>query len=366
MGYQVMRAKNFRVIGDQLLHDAHLILHAQNSPVFERDPLDYLMNMAADNPQDLGESVVISTDLVWVLEDGREVDYEKTSDDIQYEDGRPVTAITPYPLLRPGSFHNVDFVMEGNLTPHGLYAQFASAMLADSVHSDLMNLFNSVDAVREQYNIPIEILPDKLIQVGNAYLHRLGLGEKLTMSHQELQALEASTTETAPAADLPPLDNTPPDFQTQLDALAQRVEQSAAVEHNTVSLSPEEYARLLGLETQLATLTQQLHQLFQLMAGLQGNYEALHENQQLLNQKLKVLNNEQVQVVPVPNSAQSIQMGQLIPYDVLDQQPIHHSQRAHDFAKPADGFSPVLPSTDNNPMGRLMSNVNRRTQAKQS
>lgn len=177
MGYQVMRAKNFRVIGDQLLHDAHLILHAQDSPVFERDPLDYLMNMADDNPQDLGESVVITTDLAWVLNDGSEIEYWKDAEATP----QPQSSRFDYPILRPVTFHNVDFVMEGNLTPDGLYSQFANAMFADSVHGDLMTLFNNADVVRQRYHIPIEALPNKIVQVGNSYLHHLGLGETLTM-----------------------------------------------------------------------------------------------------------------------------------------------------------------------------------------
>jgi hypothetical protein len=365
MGYQVMRAKNFRVVDNKLLHDAHLILHAQDSPVFDRDPLDYLMNMAEDNPQDLGESVVITTDLMWVLENGSELAYWEDQGNA-IPTPQPQNSLFDYPILRPQKFHNVDFVMEGNLTPEGLYSQFATAMFADSVHSDLMTLFNNVDDVRQRYNIPIEVLPDKLVHVGNSYLHHLGLGENFTMTAEQTpQVALDQDTSIPPAVDITPTDSTLADFQDQIHALSARIDQSAITEDdNSVTLSQEEYSRLLGLETQLVTIQQQMQQLFQLMSGLQGNYESLHTNQQSLNQKVLVLNNEQAQVVPVPTSAQQVAMSShSIPPALLTQQPSYFDQRlAQDHAQLGDQ-SAHLTQADN-PMGRLMNNVGRRNQAK--
>lgn len=192
MGKQIAIARNFRVDGDKLRHDMHMLPPARLSPVFARDPLEFLFSMAEDHPQDFGESVVVDTEFVWVLDDGREVPQREGSgerytdgDDVERDvDGRPLRATTPLPVMRPTAFYYVDVVVDGALTHDGLFGADAvlAEMFSGTPSAYVQDVFEIVDRWREDYNVPLQDVPRKVNQVVSAYLFARGYQEETDMS----------------------------------------------------------------------------------------------------------------------------------------------------------------------------------------
>lgn len=116
---EVMRAKNFRVVGDKLIHDTHFYSWAKKSPAFSEDPVNYIFDRAEENPESFGESVVVWTECFWVKADGSELNAGQNE--------RPDDALYEFPSMRPKEFYYVDFVTDGALTPNGLFSTEAEA-----------------------------------------------------------------------------------------------------------------------------------------------------------------------------------------------------------------------------------------------
>lgn len=356
MGYQVARGKNFRVVGDRLVHDAELILHAKRSPVFSQDPLEYIMRMAEDYPNDIAESVVINGTKVWVLDDESEVDFYKEDKALEYDGDRPVRAIHDYPVLRIEKFHNVDFVIQGNLTPGGIHHQFAQAMFDEtSVHGDLFELFNMADETRQRYDIPIEDIPSKIVQLGNSYLNKIGSEERITMDPLETNPVVPSSDDTTHA---PPV--SPVLAQAEIDALQQQVNALQTAQTETMTVSTEEYE---GLQSRVATLEQQNKQLFGIMSALVQSHKTLQANQNTLDSKLRVLNNEQVVTTTVDNHAPMVtnQFMEQAFEQVGGQTPTHFAETETNQAN-LSGTQGEDPTSNNPVLATLMANNKRKYQ----
>lgn len=133
-GKQVQIARNFEVSGNKLIHTSQLLETARKSPAFPQDPVEFILDLAENNPTEFGESVVIEANLAWVLVDGSErelSDKELPGPDLE----KPADAINKLPAIRPTEFHYVDFVNEGALTYNGMFAPTNYDNLAD------MNMF---------------------------------------------------------------------------------------------------------------------------------------------------------------------------------------------------------------------------------
>ena len=195
MGHQVARAVNHRVETDStgrdaLVHDAEMITEAAGSPVFARDPIEYLLNMAERQPQNIGESVVILADEVWVQPDGSEEPVWIEDPDSIWGVSENVAAqessIYDLPVLRPTRYWNVDFVMEGALTHNGLFSQ----LFDGTGHAYADQAFQFVDQWREQFNIPLENVPRKVSQVVGRYLEQRGFGGNYAASEIRMKLEE--------------------------------------------------------------------------------------------------------------------------------------------------------------------------------
>lgn len=114
LGKGVAYSTNYRVKGDDLLCDIAFRDSAKLSPVFTRDPAEYLIALAKEDPKSLGLSVVIHADTAWKREDGSEF----RSEDFL---ARPEWATNKTPVIRPTELHYTDFVAEGAVTPNGLF-----------------------------------------------------------------------------------------------------------------------------------------------------------------------------------------------------------------------------------------------------
>lgn len=168
MGKRVMSATNFRVMGNKLLQDVQLDPFAKNSPSFARDPIPYLLDRIERDPANIGMSVVITSDSVWVMEDGTELS-------IYSDEGRKRRneAVNKQPLLRPEKFHFVDVVDEGALTPNGMFDIYSG----DESQFALL-AFEALDQWRERFGITLEEIPDKIQSLTRTYIS-LRLEEQL-------------------------------------------------------------------------------------------------------------------------------------------------------------------------------------------
>lgn len=182
-GKQVAQAVNFSIVNGNLVHDSIFLESARKSPAFSQDPVEYILSLAEKSPSEFGESVVIEADLAWTLPDGRDVPQyqrERNEEDRRRNatfidiDGverhshnyKPVQALTDLPVLRPNTFHYVDYVNEGALTHEGMF----SKMFMSGPSAWAEELFHFVDEWRTAYNIPLTDVPKKADQLLTAYM----------------------------------------------------------------------------------------------------------------------------------------------------------------------------------------------------
>lgn len=179
-GRKVMLSKNFRVRGDKLVHDVFLLEEARKSPVFSQDPVEYILDVAEHQPQELAESLVIDAERVWTFADGSEHawydrDGMREAGHRLDEDGIPLDALTPLPVIRPVQLYYLDVVNEGALTHDGLFSSDVAQMMfagTSSAYAD--QLFGFIDEFRAQYNVPLDALPDKVHTVLSRYISSRG------------------------------------------------------------------------------------------------------------------------------------------------------------------------------------------------
>ena len=243
MGKQIGVARHFRVDGDKLRHDMYLLPSARLSPVFSRDPLEYLFDMAERHPADFGESVVIDADFVWTLSDGREVpQYAHDEDEEAYgskiirdSDGRPLDATTPLPVIRPRAFIYCDVVADGALTQDGLFGADVLARMFDGTSSAYANeVFDLVDRWREEYNIPLEEVPRKVNRLVSTYIFARS-HEEQNMARKPNKKFEAEVPTVAP-------DTAPPETPAE-DAVAPEVDDELDDELDAALETAEEIER---------------------------------------------------------------------------------------------------------------------------
>ena len=182
-GKQVAQAVNFSIVNGNLVHDSVFLESARKSPAFSQDPVEYIFNLAEKSPSEFGESVVIEADLAWTLPDGRDVpQYQRARNEEDQRrnatfidiDGverhshnyKPVQALTDLPVLRPSTFHYVDYVNEGALTHEGMF----SKMFMSGPSAWAEELFHFVDEWRTAYNIQLTDVPRKADQLLTAYM----------------------------------------------------------------------------------------------------------------------------------------------------------------------------------------------------
>lgn len=182
-GRKVMLSREFRVQGDKLLHTVDLMESARKSPAFAQDPIEYILDMAEQQPQELAESVVIKTDLVWTFADGTEFNVRDVEgmrqaghfDDQEPPYDRPTNALTELPVMRPKELYYLDLVNEGALTHDGMFStDMAQAMFLGTANEYAQQLFELVDDWRDRYNIPLDALPGKVNGFVNTYVSLRG------------------------------------------------------------------------------------------------------------------------------------------------------------------------------------------------
>ena len=181
-GKKLLTGNHFRVQGDKLRFDMNLMQSARKSPVFSRDPVEYVLSVAESEPTQLGMSYVLNTDLVWTFADGSETQV------INRHADPPENALTQFPVMRPTSVHFIDIVNEGALTSQGDGGMF-SMTVADEIFAGrssayLVEMFDIIDRWREHYGVALDEIPGKVRYILNEYLNARGaksmeLGDEL-------------------------------------------------------------------------------------------------------------------------------------------------------------------------------------------
>lgn len=300
MGRKVGKAFNFRVDGNKLLHDVRFLPAAENSPVLDK-PLTYIFDMAENDPEEIAESVVILIDAMWTLDDGREINADDASgwpDDIVIENGRPINATTPYPVIRPLTFYYTDFVSEGALTHDGLFSTNPQDFfVGTSQHA--AQIFEVMDDLRATYGLTMEDMRRKADALFNSY--QTWRGKEISMS-------KAKKFEEATPPDAPEATPAVPD----LSAL---VAESAEVA-DTVEAEPEpQYVTIEQhnlVVDRLNALTEQFNQVVQVAQNQQKILTALTRQSVKLNGEAIV-----TQTVGTPSVHPHSHFAQLNPMDEI-------------------------------------------------
>lgn len=306
-GRKVGYAANFRLSGDKLLCDLHLSEAAKLSPVFERDPADYLLHVANHAPEEMGMSAVLWVQLVWRFADGSE---EECSEDWYYgmaeESDRPAGAINHLPLMRPVAFDYLDVVNEGALTPNGM---FAAQLAAGHSSEFLFTAYDMIDRFRVQYRLSLEETKDKLETFVVNYLKNRGLSqEQVTMAAAkkprgkqvffEAEGVIGSESE---------LNETPDELD---GALAQAEENTAVIEETDTAMNEaeetEQSAELQRLQVQVDKLSRLALLQNQQITALSQQVQALTQATVELRKGVQALANEPIITAGVPQFARGV------------------------------------------------------------
>jgi len=135
LGKYLGRLRDFRQEGDKAVADLHIAPSAFKTP--EGDLGTYVMDLAEDDPDMFGMSVVIRARQVWSLSDGSELD---VLDEAGHERPRPDNAVTEKPVMRLKQLMAVDAVDEPAANRDGLFASrhlWATNILSQEAFEDI-------------------------------------------------------------------------------------------------------------------------------------------------------------------------------------------------------------------------------------
>lgn len=143
LGKLLGRAKSFRKAGDKTLADLHLSPVAAKSP--NGDLRTYVEELAENEPDMFGMSIVFEGYKVWVLDSGEEVGVRDSPE-------RPSNATTKLPVMRVTNLRAVDAVDEPAANRDGMFGDTTNGLAAE--------LFDSLDAWLPDHGFGPQDLPD--------------------------------------------------------------------------------------------------------------------------------------------------------------------------------------------------------------
>jgi hypothetical protein len=149
LGTMVGHATNFRVEGDRVPCDITLDPSSKTSP--RGDQYSYVLDMAENNPNDFGLSIVFSGEPVYVLEDGSEVAAIHSCGKYQ----KPKNAVGgDLPLARIEKLYAVDFVDEPAANRDGLFASAdLVAAFSETSSETAEQAFAAIDRLRDELGL---------------------------------------------------------------------------------------------------------------------------------------------------------------------------------------------------------------------
>jgi hypothetical protein len=201
LGKYLGRVRNFRVDGDKLLGDLHISPAAKTSPA--GNLAEYVLNLALEDPQSFGMSVVVDLDRVWVTSDSSESPASKP---------RPSNATTQYPVARITGFYAADLVDEPALNPNGLF-QVTDDLIRNLFNQEETDYLKGAEKMEEELSKRItemelsvmqlqKTIEDKVVQIGG----QPPRGQSLSMGPSGLEQFQSyfDWLFGAPGAQLPP------------------------------------------------------------------------------------------------------------------------------------------------------------------
>ena len=312
-GKKLAKAYNFRVSGSKLLHDIEFMQWAKLSPVFSSDPVEYVMNRADVDPTSFGESVVIDAELVWVLEDGTEIDEVYEDEDGYKTRRRPKNSLYDYPVMRPVKFQWVDFVGDGALTPDGMFSESAGMwkeILDDTSSEIAMEAFRLLRNFQMRYKLTPQELSLKVSQLMGKYT--LWEGFQMSNTPEERQEpVEAGQPESTPEPAPEQAENPLASVLAESEALAGTPVadgETAGAPESSDFVSREEYDALAAQNAFLQEqIQQQAVQLQQLTTGMQEYMKNINAAMQHQNRRIDAIEAEDI----VTETAGFSRLGQL-------------------------------------------------------
>lgn len=226
LGKYLGRLREFRVDGDKVLANLHISDLASKSP--SGDLGSYVMNMAEEEPDMLGLSVVMDPEPTWELEGGGSISAKDAKK-------RPENATTDKPVIRVKKFVSCDVVDEPAANRDGM---FSSALWATNQLSEQM--YGDIDNLLAEY----QMSPEKVFEFALKYCHARNVNLK------EFAMADESTVEVTELQD----DGQIEDMRRELAALRatvaeevearQDAEQRASTVEAALDSSNERVARL--------------------------------------------------------------------------------------------------------------------------
>lgn len=206
MGKLLGRLKNFRQEADKAVADLHLSSLAFKSPSGNLG--EYVMDMAEQEPESFGMSVVIDTKRVWPLDNGMEIEAGSMED-------RPANSTTQIPVARIHNFVACDAVDEPAANRDGIFSAnlWATNQLAEGAFDDIDNYLGDMG-----------VAPQKAFEFALKYFTARGVNLKEFTKMEEEQ--KAPDTNTAQADDLAKLQAQMAEMQAAL-AAKEKAEQLA-------------------------------------------------------------------------------------------------------------------------------------------
>jgi len=158
MGKLLGRGRNWRVDGDKVRFDLHLVPSAfrSNGGHLNVSLGEHIEKMADEDPDMFGMSIVFSGYKVWTYEDGHEEEYD-------YEDLPPEGALTRYPVARIMNLYAVDAVDEPAANRDGMFGAFSQYFFA--TNKDAESAFADIDSLLEEYGVS----PEKASEFASRY-----------------------------------------------------------------------------------------------------------------------------------------------------------------------------------------------------
>ena len=213
LGKYLGRMRDFRQEGDKAVADLHIADSAFKTP--DGDLGTYVMDLAENDPDVFGMSVVIKANRVWQLSNGSELDaVNERGEGVE----RPANAVTDKPLARVRQLMAVDAVDEPAANRDGLFA--ARNLWATNVLSQ--EAFDDID----EYLGGAGVSPQRAFEFALQYFAARGLNLQGWRMAEGKQGGEAGqlATQTAQPSDgaLAELRDQVAAMQAELAAKAQR------------------------------------------------------------------------------------------------------------------------------------------------
>jgi hypothetical protein len=232
LGKYLGRLKDFRTEGDKAVADLHLSALASKAPT--GDLSSYVMDMAEQEPDMFGMSVVIDMDRAWRMEDGSE---KKVSG---WDDERPKGALDKLPVARIKQFVACDAVDEPAANRDGI---FSSALWA--TNQDAEQAFTQLDEVLQEWGVS----PDKAYSVALKYFHARGVKIQAGPEPSRRESRKMEDKQDNTAEQLATLQRQMTELQEQLAATAaEKAEADARAAQVTAALDTSN-ERIAKMET---------------------------------------------------------------------------------------------------------------------